>query len=265
MAGTQELEHMRQHDRVGQTVRRMVLAAQLMRDGVDVAHIGPRERQAGVRRRQRHLLARREIPAVPVRDAQVLVDHADRRERHPIRVAGRPLADECLDGVGQRVHAGCRGHMTRQPGHQRGIERGHRRHETRVGDHQLLVGLRVRNHGGHGHLGPSARGGRHRVDRCRRVQPLEIPDQLPRMLPVRDCQRNRLRRVHRRAAAERHDGIAALLLVERDPLLDQRDRRIRRDRVEHDVRRAALGQRPDQRVRQAHAGDRGSVTIRIFL
>ena len=133
-----------------------------------------------------------------------------------------------------------------------GIERRHRRHEARVGDHQLPVGFRVRDDRGHGHLGPGARRGRHRVDRHRRAQALEVPDQLARMLPVGDGQRDRLRRVHRRAAAERHDGVAAVLLVERDALFDQRNRRVRRDRIEDDVRGAALGQRLGQAVQQPH-------------
>ena len=71
MAGLRNFEHVRQHDRVREAVGRMVFAAQLVRDGVDIADVGPRERESRVGRRQRHLLARREVPAVPVGDAQV--------------------------------------------------------------------------------------------------------------------------------------------------------------------------------------------------
>ena len=86
------------------------------------------------------------------------------------------------------------------------------------------------------------------------------------MLLVGDGQRDRLRRVHRRAAAERHDRVAAVLRVERDALFDQRDRRVRRDRVEHDVRGAALGQRLGQAIRAVPSrATVRSVTIRIFL
>ena len=47
---TQVPQHVRQHDRVGEAVRRVVAAAQLVRDGVHVAHVGAREREARVRR-----------------------------------------------------------------------------------------------------------------------------------------------------------------------------------------------------------------------
>ena len=236
----------------------MVQAAELVCDGMDIAHVGAREGDAGVSGRQSHLLPRLQVLAVAVGRAQVLEDQPHRRKRHAVGGGRGPVADEGLDRVGQCVDAGGCGDMRRQAGHQAGVERRHLGHEAGVDDDDLAVVCRVRDHRRHGHFRAGACGGGHGVDRDRRAQALEVARQLAqRLAGIGDRHGDGLGGVDRRAATDRHDGVALVLLVEVDAALDQGDWRIGRDLVEHHVAGTAGAEGIGQVLEQPQFDDDG--------
>jgi hypothetical protein len=250
------LQHQRQHDGIGQAVGGVVPAAELVRDGMHVTDIRARECQPGIGGRQGHFLARHEIGAVGIGHPQVVENQADRRQGHVIGVGIGPFADEGFDGVRQGIDAGRRGDRRRQPGHQAGIERRHLRHQARIDDHQLGMPLGIGDHSGHGNLGPGAGRGGHGIDLDRGLQALEIACQFAqRLAGIGYCGCYRLRGIHRGAAADRDDGIAAIGAKELDAVLDQGYRRIRSDGIEHHVLGAACRQSLGQILEQAQLGD----------
>ena len=250
-----EAQHRRQHDGVGQPVRRVVQAAELVRDGVHVADVGARERHAGVRRRQRHALARVQVVALRVGARQVLEDRGDGGEREAVGRRRRPQADVGFDRMRQRIHPGGRGHRRRQSRHQRRVERRHVGHDARVGDDELAVLRGVGDHRRHRHLRAGARRRRHGVDRHRAAPAAEVAGQRLRRLAVRSRERDDLRRVEHRAAADREHGVAALAAHHVQPALDDRDRRVGRDLVEDDEFAAGGRERLGQRREQAQLRD----------
>jgi len=158
--------------------------------------------------------------------------------------------------MGQRIHAGRRADVRRQPGHQRGVERGHQRHQLAI-DHR---GLRLcRGIGDHGHDGDfrtGTRSGGYRIDRQRRQFDLEIPDQIGNRRGVGNARGDDLRGIHRRAAADREHRIAAIAARQRHTGLDLPVGGIGFHPVIHGTRHAvrfeSLPQRPDQTELHQH-------------
>ena len=67
---------MRQHDGIGQPVRRVIPPTKLVCNGVHIAHIGAGERQASVGGGQQHFFACLQVGALAARGAQVLENQA---------------------------------------------------------------------------------------------------------------------------------------------------------------------------------------------
>jgi len=156
----------------------------------------------------------------------------------------------------QGVDAGRRRDVRRQPGHQAGIERRHLRHQACIDDHQLGLAFRIRDHRGDGDFRAGAGGGGHGVDLDRRMQALEIAGQLAqRLAGVGYRGSDSLGGIHRGPAAEGHDGVAVVRLIEVDALLDQRNRRVGRDRIEDHVVGASRRQGRGQVIEQAQFGN----------
>ena len=95
---------MRQDNRVGQTVRNSVSAAQTVRDGVNVSHIGAGKRNARLIRRRKHIATRTHVVAMLIGLEQIVVDELHRLARHLARVGRGATADKGLDGMRQGIH-----------------------------------------------------------------------------------------------------------------------------------------------------------------
>ena len=141
---------MRQHDGVGQTVRRVVAPAELVRDRMHITDVGAREGHAGKGGSQRHLFARLQVPAPGIGRGQVFEDHADGRQCQAVGLRAGPAADEGFHRMGQGIHPGSGGDRGREPRHQHRIERCHARHHAGIDDDQLGLAFRVGHHGCHG-------------------------------------------------------------------------------------------------------------------
>ena len=115
-------EHEREKHRVCKAVGYAVEPAERVRDGVHVTDACTRERRACVERGLQHRRAVGERRAVAVRALQMREDGHDgvfREQARLLRVV--KAAQVRLDRVRQRVHAGLRRDVWRQPDGQRGV------------------------------------------------------------------------------------------------------------------------------------------------
>ena len=137
-------------------MRRAVKPSQRVGDGVDVAHARARERRARVERGLQHRHAVRQRRAVAVRALQMSKDRNDGAlGALPRFLCIVKSAQICLDRVRQRIHAGLRRDVRRQPQRQRRVEHGIARDEAEIGNGILVAP--VCYDGGDGRLRPRAR------------------------------------------------------------------------------------------------------------
>ena len=113
----------------------------------------------------------------------------------------------------------------------------------------------VRDHGSYGHFRASASGCGHGVNLDRSAQALEVTRQLVKRLGVVGRHGDRLGGIHRRATTKGDDGVAALVLVEINTFLHQRNRRVGGDFVKHHKLRTTCGQCIGQALEQTQLGD----------
>ena len=98
-------KHVGHHDGVRQTMRRAVLPAERVRDGMDVAHVRHRKGDARLVCGVEHVLARLMVGPVCPGTLDVGEHQVGGLKRKLARLLGGRAPDVGLDGVGERVHA----------------------------------------------------------------------------------------------------------------------------------------------------------------
>ena len=164
-----------------------------------------------------HVAARIEIAPLLHRLRQVLLDQPHAFERHALRQRMIERRAVGLEAVGERIHAGRRGQLRRQPDGELGIEDRHLRHDRRMEDDLLLVRLGMRDDAGAADFRSRARRRRHGDDgrdhagigaRPPVVDVFEIEDR--NRLAVH--QRDQLADIEAGTAAERDDAVVMAAL-----------------------------------------------------
>lgn len=112
--GAVMLKNVRQDDRIGETVRRVVLAAETVRDAVDVADVGARECVAGEVSRFLQIFASDDVVTIVVSCFDVFDDEPACFNGCFGAAAEVAASDVGFYGVRERVHAGCCGETWRQ-------------------------------------------------------------------------------------------------------------------------------------------------------
>ncbi len=190
-------------------------AAERVADGVHRADHAVAERRAGHARRHGHVGAHVRGVAADG-DGQLFDDDPHGGEGEGVAQRVVLVAGAGLDGVAERVQPGGCGHARRQRLRHARIE------ERRVGHHvggdvlQLDAPVRMADDGHGRALAAGSGGGRHGDERhalaARQVFAAHQAEDVVR--PLADQQVDALGRVQHRAAAERHDAVAALIAVE---------------------------------------------------
>ncbi|MNZ56831.1 hypothetical protein D3C78_747870 [compost metagenome] len=120
-------------------MRQVVETAQLMRHRMHVTERGIVEGHAGEELRVRHVLSCGEVAAVAHGQAQVVADQGHGFQRASVgdRVGGS--RDIRLDGVSQRIHAGCGRQAFGHGDHQRRVVDRQQRRDVAVDDGHFHV------------------------------------------------------------------------------------------------------------------------------
>ena len=146
-------------------MRRVVQAAERVRNGVHVADARAREREARLERGDHHVLPQGEIAAVLVCLFQIGKDQLHRFFRQTQTLLGIVgPAHIGLDGVGQRVHTGSGRGTRRQADGQLRVEHRVARHKMQIHHRIFVVRLRIRDDGGNRRLAAGAGGCRNGDD-----------------------------------------------------------------------------------------------------
>ena len=229
-------------------MRRVVQAAERVRDGVHVADARAGEREAGLEGGDHHVLAHLEILAVLIRQLEVIEDELDGLFGKAQALLGviRP-ADVRLDRVRERVHAGGRGRARRQTDGQLRVQNGIQRHELEVHERVLVVRLAVGDDGGDRRLTAGTRRRRDGDDgRHGLADAHDAGHIVAALFRAGDAGGRALGRVHRAAAAEGDKAAAAGFRILRADLLDRVHRGIGLDFTEHFVGHAGVLERGKQ-------------------
>ena len=222
------LQHDGQKHGIGKAVGRAVQPAERVRDGVHVADARAREGRACVERRLQHGRAVGEGSAVAVRALKVGKDGHNGALGLLTGLAGVVKAAQIrLYRVRQRVHAGFRRDVRRQPRGKRGVEDRVARDKAEVGDRIFAV-VASGDDGGDGRFRSRAGGGGDGDERWDAAANLQKSRERGKA-PVRPDKKRRggLGRVHRRAAADDEEAVAAVDAVLFGDFFDRFDRGVR--------------------------------------
>ncbi len=185
--------------------------------------------------RGQHVRPRLEVPAVGNRARQVLLDQPRSLERHAVgvrMVRGHAVG---LEIVRQRVHAGRRRDMRRQPESKLGIADDDARHHLGVEENLFGVRRLVGDDGGAADLGAGAGGGRHGDDGQDPIgigagPPIADVLEVPHRPRLAGHQGDDLAGIERAAAAKADHAVVAAGAKRLEPVMD-----ILLDRVRPDV------------------------------
>lgn len=249
-------QDVRENDRVGQAVRRAILSAKAVRDGVNVANVGLRERDASLVRRREHVASGLLVAPVLVCLEQVVMDKCHGVERHLARVVRRTAANERLDRVSERVHARLAGDGRGQVGREAPVVDGDAWDEGKVVDGVLVVGLLVRDDGGKRYLASRSRRGGYGDEQWQpAVHAKQSPHAAHGLAWLRDACPHCLGAVHGRAPAKADDGLAGALEVEGASLLYVGNGGVGNGLVVRGARNPRAGKRILEPARKANLGD----------
>ena len=221
-------KHVRQDDRVGQTVRNSVSAAQTVRDGMDISDIGAGKCNTRFIRRRKHIATSAHVVAMLIGLGQIVVDELDRLTRHLARVGRGATADKGLDGMRQGIHA----RLPRNGGGQAACKLGvvHRKardkHKVVNGVFivRLVIGDNRRECDFASRTGGSGNRNKQRQETVDAQQAAHLVDGL---IWLCDACAHALGAVHGRTAAKTDNGPAVVLAIQRRRFLHIRDRGVR--------------------------------------
>ena len=228
LTGVVVFHHRRQKPSGQRAVRGVVHPARRLAHGVGRARRVGAVGETGEHCPERHVVAGLQVVSLGEGDPQPAraVLHPQQRDR-----VGEGLVvghGEALDGVGEGVHAGARGHRRRQVDRERGVDqRDVGRDVGRAPHVELDLALGVGDHRPEGDLAPGPGGGRDRDKRWDagmdgRLAPLVLHD----AAAVHGDHPDALGGVDRAAAAQADQAVAPLPLVGAGALVDQGDGRV---------------------------------------
>ena len=156
---------MRQYQGIGQAMGDTVLATQLMRDRMHIAHVDLVDRQTGIVSTHGHAFAGGNVGTIAKGGGQVVENQLHPHAR--ILQPGIPLPDTNvgLNGVGQRVHSGGGSDMRWQPGNQLCIQGHYLRQQGATGNNTLFMGDGVGNNSPHSSFRTRTRSGGNDIQR----------------------------------------------------------------------------------------------------
>ena len=202
------------------------LCAERMRDAVHEAEPGVREPDSGHVAGQQQFGASLDVGADGDRPRQEPGHGRDDLQGDAVAVRVRPHRQVGLEGVGEGVHAGGRGGPGWQSHRQVRVEHRGARKGAVVADIELAAADDIRDHAERVHLRTCAGGRRHGDDREGMPGELGAVVEADAPLRVDGAERDALRRVHRRPAADRHDGLGSHGCRQVAALVDARGRRV---------------------------------------
>lgn len=168
------------------------------------------------------------------------------------RLAGIASTDIRFDRVPHGIHAGRGGDVRGEFQGEFGVEHRIVGNQAETVDGILLVRLAVADHGGQRHLAAGSGGGGHRDQGRNLEDDLENPFQfLDRHSGPGNPRADGLRAIDRGPPSERDDGLAVVLVIERQSRLDVLNRRVGDGAVINDILAAIDAEFRDQAVQQA--------------
>ena len=201
----------RQQQRVAEAVGEVEVGADRAAHAVDERDARVRERGAGEGGAEHHGLACRLVVGVLDHAAHVRADQPRRLEREHVGEDGGLLGDVGLDRVGERVDADPRGQVRRRAHRQLVVRDGDAGHQVAVEHHHLHVALGVGDDRHARDLAPGAGRRRDRHERQAGARDLVVARVVAHVARVGEGHGGRLGRVHRAAAADRHDAVGLVV------------------------------------------------------
>ena len=208
-------KHMRQDDRVGQTVRNSVSAAQTVRDGMHISDIGASKRNARLIRRRKHIATSAHVVAMLIGIEQIVADELDRLTRHLARVGRGATADKGLDSMRQGIHARLPRNRSGQTARKLGVVDRKTRDEHKVVNGVLVVRLVIvdnrRERDFASRTGGSGNRNKQRQATMNSEQATHFVDGF---VWLRNARSHTLGAIHGRATAKADNGLAGALSIQ---------------------------------------------------
>ena len=219
-AGAVAFQHIGQEHRVGQAVGNVVLTAQRVGYGVDIAHIGSGEGNARPIGGGEHIASGLIILAVPVSPLHVGKNQPGGFQSLLPGLTGGGTADIGFHRMGQSIHAGGGGEMGRQGEREPGVQHRILGDEDEIVHHILVLNLGVRNDGSQGGFAAGSGGGGNGNQSGKRTQnPQGTLELSQRGAGTSQPSPHSLGTVHGGAAANGNQGLAPVTPVQAQCLL----------------------------------------------
>ena len=206
---------MRQDDRVGQTVRNSVSAAQTVRDGMHISDIGAGKRNARLIRRRKHIATSAHVVTMLIGLEQIVVDKLHRLSRHLARIGRGASPDKGLNGMRQGVHARLPRNGSGQAARKLGVVDCKTRDEHKVVNGVFVVRLVIGNYRRKRDFA-SRTGGSGNGDEQRQatMNPQQAAHLVDGLVWLRNACAHALGTVHGRATAKADNGLAGALSIQ---------------------------------------------------